>query len=97
MINKKELTLKEMVDDDTIKLENMYNLARDRDLNWDNVNDRYIIEMYIADMMKQGIRVSHMLEALESTNADLFEVWLGNSMETPTPIKTKQQLMEALE
>lgn len=32
----------------------------------------------------------------EHDDVDLFSIWLGNSMETPEPIRTKEDLKEAL-
>ncbi len=50
-------------------------------------------------MSLKGIHVSHILEAMEenSSNEELYCIWLGNSMETPTPINNKKDLFEALE
>lgn len=46
--------------------------------------------------MRNGIRVSHMLAALEQSDADNFIVWLGESAETPVPINTKEELIDVL-
>lgn len=97
MKSKEEIRIDEIVEDDSIDLEEMYSIVIDEDLGFiDGVNHRETIEMYINDMVQEGIMVSHMLVALENSNADLFEVWLGNSMETPDPIETKERLREAL-
>lgn len=96
MANEKN-RLNELVKDASIDLEEMYSIVIDEDIGFlDGINNREIIEMYIDEKMQEGIRVSHMLQILESSNADLFEVWLGNSMETPEPIETKERLKEAL-
>jgi len=67
--------------------------------NWDNINSDETIRQYINEKVKEGIRVSHILEALENnpSKEDLYCIWLGNSMETPTPINNKKDLLEALE
>ena len=55
--------------------------------------------MYINDMNSGGINVSHIEEVLENnpSREELYGIWLGNSMNTPTPINTKQDLIDALE
>jgi arsenate reductase-like glutaredoxin family protein len=67
--------------------------------DWDNVNSEEIVRMYIDDMNNDGIDVSHIEEVLENnpSREELYEIWLGNSMNTPTPINTKEELLEALE
>lgn len=39
-----------------------------------------------------------MLKALETEycESEQWKIWLGNSMETPSPINTKEDLVEAL-
>ncbi|MBQ8997138.1 MAG: hypothetical protein IJ086_15840 [Clostridium sp.] len=66
--------------------------------DWDSVNDTDIIREYISEKMSEGIHVSHILEAIENeySEYDLWSIWLGNSMETPSPINTKEDLIEAL-
>lgn len=66
---------------------------------WDGVNSTEIIEQYVRDMMKDGIRVSHILAALEDNESEFddWRIWLGNSMNTPIPINSKEDLIEALE
>lgn len=89
--------MQEMVNNPEIDFDTMYDQLRDDDIGfWDGINSREIIEGYISEMMTEGIIVSHMLKALEESDADIFQVWLGNSMETPTPIESKQDLMDAL-
>ena len=70
----------------------MYDIVLDYDLGFiDGRNDVEVIEMYIKDMIDQGVFVSHMLQAIEqNSDTRLFEIWLGNSMETPEPIRTKE-------
>ena len=67
--------------------------------DWDNVNSEEVVRMYIDDMNNDGIDVSHIEEVLENnpSREELYEIWLGNSMNTPTPINTKEELLEALE
>lgn len=90
---------KEMLKDDTVSFSQFYNHLRDEDLgNWDSVNSEDIIKQYVNEMSLKGIHVSHILEAIEenSSNEELYYIWLGNSMETPTPINNKNDLFEAL-
>jgi len=49
--------------------------------------------------MKEDVSVSHILKAIEDnpSKEELYCIWLGNSMETPAPINTKEDLVEALE
>lgn len=64
---------------------------------WDNVNSRETILDYVKEKIGEDVRVSHILEVIEDNPFDeLFNIWLGNSSETPTPIKTKFDLVEAL-
>jgi hypothetical protein len=87
-----------MLNDPRVSFDAFYNFLRDKDLGfWDGVNSREIIEQYLAEMIPKGIHVSHIVRALETSSADLFKIWLGNSMETPQPIRTKKDLFEALE
>lgn len=98
MLDKKEIRLNELVKDCSIDLEKMYSIALEEDLGFlDGINDREVIEMYITEKMKEGIIVGHILEAIEENpSVELFSIWLGNSMETPSPIRTKEELKEAL-
>ena len=77
-----------------------YDYLNQNDLGyWDNVNSEEIVRMYIDDMNNKGVNVSHIEEVLENnpSRQELYEIWLGNSMETPTPINTKEDLLEALD
>lgn len=98
MLNKVEKRLNELVEDYSIDLEKMYSIALEEDLGFlDGINDREIIEMYLSEKIQEGIKVAHILEAIEENpSVYLFEIWLGNSMETPIPIRTKEELKEAL-
>ena len=65
--------------------------------DWENINDRETIIGYVKEKIEEDVCVAHILEAVESNPHDkLFHIWLGNSMETPSPIKTKEDLVEAL-
>lgn len=64
--------------------------------NHDFVNTRESIEDYCCEMIKRGVHVSHILAVLESESADLFEVWLGDSIGSPKPIYNVTQLLSAL-
>ena len=92
--------IKRMLEDDETSFKEFYDFLRDKDIGeWDEVKSEEIIKEYISEMMRQGIRVSHILEVLENhpSEEELYQIWLGNSMVTPTPINTKQQLIEALD
>ena len=92
--------IKRMLEDDETSFKEFYDFLRDKDIGeWDEVNSEEIIKEYTSEMMRQGIRVSHILEVLENhpSEEELYQIWLGNSMVTPTPINTKQQLIEALD
>ena len=64
----------------------------------DGVNSEETIKQYCKEKIDEGIHVSHIIEALENnpSEEELYKIWLGNSMNTPEPIKTKKQLLEAL-
>ena len=92
-----EFTAKNLIDNDEVGFDDFYDTLHEQSIgNWDNVNDRDTIYDYINDMMRDGIIVSHILVALEQDSHDYYSIWLGNSMETPEPIETKEQLAEAL-
>jgi len=91
---------KRMLNDDNTSFNDFSDFLRTNDLgNWDNVNDEDIIKQYLNEKMKEGIHISHIIEALETnpSSQELYCIWLGNSMETPTPINNKKDLLEALE
>jgi len=96
-MDKTEARFNELVEDKNINLEKMYQIAQDEDLgDLDGVNSREIIKMYISEMIGGHARVSHILNALENNSCHLFKIWLGNPSETPTPIRNKKDLREAL-
>ena len=65
---------------------------------WDDVNSEDILLQYIGEMAKKGIIVSHILKAIEDnpSQEEIYNIWLGNSMNTPIPINTKKDLIELL-
>jgi len=78
----------------------LYDYLHNEELgDWDRINSEDTIKQYISDMALKGIHVSHILKAIEEnpSKEELYAIWLGNSMETPTPINTKKQLLEELE
>ncbi len=84
-----------------MNFDDAYDYLRDLDLDlyWDGVNSGEIIQTYISEMMDKGIKVAHILNVLENNPSirDLYEIWLGNSMEVPIPINTTEELLNALE
>ena len=93
-------TIRQILDDNSKDTSDLYRFVsgtENYNKHCDSLNDREVIEMYITEMMQEGVHVSHILRALEESNADFFEIWLGNSMETPRPINTKQELVDFLE
>lgn len=65
--------------------------------DWNNVNDRETIRNYVKEKIEEDVCVAHILEAIENNPYDnLFCICLCNSMETPAPIRTKADLVEAL-
>lgn len=92
-------TVRELLNDEEVSFEEFRSLLEDNDIGfWDSVNSTGTIRDYIKEQIDEGISVSHMLEAIETNESiyDLWEVWLGNSMETPSPIDTKEDLINAL-
>jgi len=90
----------ELLNDDEVDFNTFYQDLEDEDTgNWDGVNSEETIIQYCTEKMKEGIHVSHIIKALETNPSEqnLYKIWLGNSMNTPEPINTKKQLLEALE
>lgn len=97
ILNSKKI--KQMLKDDNVSFDQFYDVLRDVDKGfWDGVNDTEIIKQYLSEMINKGIHVSHIVEALETNPSehDLYQIWLGNSMETPSPINNKNDLYNAL-
>ena len=93
------MKIKDALIDDTIDYREFNSMLQEADIgDWDSINSTEVIEMYIAEMMPQGIHVSHILKALEQEESEYedWHIWLGNSSETPTPINSKQDLLTAL-
>lgn len=93
------VTVREALENDSIEFGKLYDSLYDKGMgNWDNINSTDTIHDYINEMMRQGISVSHILTALEVEICETgyWEIWLGNSMETPSPINTKKELTDAL-
>jgi hypothetical protein len=94
------ITIKEALDNNEIEFNDFYNALQEKEIGyWDSINSEDIIHEYIDDMMDRGVQVSHILKAIEENPSDqeLYSIWLGNSMETPEPINTKEDLVNALE
>ena len=94
-----KMKIKEAIQNKDIEFYSLYEALINQDFgNFDNVNRTEIIQEYIKDMISKGVSVFHMLKAIEDniSKYDLWEVWLGNSMETPTPINSKEELVDAL-
>jgi len=95
-----KIEIKKMLEDDSIDFQTFYHkLQNIGDGFWDGINDKEIILQYVLEKATDGISVSHILKAIEDEESehDLYEIWLGNSMNTPKPINTKQDLLNALE
>ena len=89
-----------MIKDNNISFDDFYNVLRDLDEgDWDSINSEATIKQYVSEKMREGITVSHILQAIESnpSKEELYYIWLGNSMETPLPINTKQDLYDFLD
>ena len=95
----KLMTIKQAMEDNNIDFDKFYDTLSYNEIGyWDEVNDTEIIKEYIKDMIDKDIDVSHILRAIEKeySEYDLWEIWLGNSMETPKPINTKEDLAKAI-
>lgn len=96
---KKSEILRAMLDD-SISFDKFYEMLYEADYGyWDGINSREIIEQYIKEMIDKGISVGHMLVALDNSDindVNHFCIWLGNSLNTPIPIETKEELYNAL-
>lgn len=102
LINKDNIDNKIDVVDKIKKMsfDDAYNYLRNKEIgNWDNVNSEDIIKQYCINMISKGIHVSHILKAIEEnpSKQELYAIWLGNSMETPTSINNVNDLLDTLE
>ncbi len=92
--------IKSMLENEEVSFNDFYTYLRDKDIgDWDRVNSEDIIKQYCTEKMNEGVHVSHIIKALEENPSDeeVYGIWLGNSMETPTPINNKKDLVKALE
>lgn len=99
MVKENMVQVKKMLNDPNVSFKDFYDFLRDKEWGyWDGVNQEYIINQYVSEMRSQGIRVAHIITAMEKhpSKEELYRIWLGNSMETPTPINTKRDLFNAL-
>ena len=89
-----------LIKSENISFDEFYDILQEHDMGfWDGINSRGTIYDYCNEMMRKGIAISHILEVLEDDpydSTDIYKIWLGNSMETPEPINTKQELADAL-
>ena len=99
MKQEQEIKILKMFNDKDVSFDTFYSYLQERDVgDWDSVNSEDIIKQYCSEMMGKDINISHIVKALESDKSkhELYSIWLGNSMEIPTSINTKQDLIEAL-
>ena len=92
--------IREMLNDEETSFDTFYDFLHQNGIgNWDRVNNEQIIKQYLNEMIEKGVHVSHIVKALEENPSDeeVYGIWLGNSMETPTPINSKKDLIEELE
>ena len=92
-------TIKKALNNDNVEYREFYNALLQESIgDWDSINSTDVIQEYLCEKIKEGIHVSHIVEALEKeySKYEDWSIWLGNSMETPTPINSKQDLIEAL-
>tara|TARA_B110001469_G_C9550109_1_gene272967 strand:+ start:215 stop:523 length:309 start_codon:yes stop_codon:yes gene_type:complete len=90
-----------MSKDDSINFDEFYTFCSDNSIGdnmWDEINSEEIILQYIREMAEKGVIVSHILKAIESNHSmtEIYNIDLGNSMNTPQPIETKKELLEIL-
>lgn len=93
------MTIKQALSDDGVGYYELYDYLLENDIGyWNDVNSTEILYDYINDMMREGYRVSHILAAMENEVCETedWHIALDNSMNTPTPIKTKEDLTDAL-
>lgn len=93
-----KMTIKEALLNRNISFDKLYNALSQDDLgDWNSVNSTDIIKQYTEEMIEKDIQVEHIVEALEQgCSTDVWKIWLGNSMETPQPVTTKEELVDAL-
>ncbi len=82
-----------------MRFEDAYEYCIDQtNLNWDNVNTLETLNEYIKEKADEGIKVSHILRAVEENRSEyeIYDIWLGDSMNTPAPIDSVKDLLDAL-
>lgn len=89
---------KAYLDDKNVSFEQFYSLLYESGLGyWDNVNCKETVLSYVIEKIKEDVCVSHILSAVEENPfCKYFNISLCYSAETPKPIETKYQLIEAL-
>lgn len=93
------MKISEVVINEEVSYRDFYEALQEQGIgDWDNINSTDTIKSYIKEKIDEDIFVSHILEAIEqnSSEYDDWSIWLGNSMETPSPINSKQDLVDAL-
>lgn len=93
------MKIKNALKNENITFDDLYYALENEGIGcWDNINYTDVIKEYIIEQIKEDISVSHMLAAIEEgSSTDVWEIWLGSSMETPYPVESKESLVEALE
>jgi len=92
------MTVNAALKDNDVSYESFYTALAQADIGyWNSINSTEIIQYYIIDMMRNEIRVSHILSKLEEhMDCDDWKMDLCNSMNTPEPIFSKKELIDAL-
>ncbi len=96
---KKTKQIENMLQDENITFNQMYDKLRDLDNgNWDDINSEEVVLEYVSEKLGEGYRVAHIAEAIQDnfSREELYQIDLGNSMNTPTPINNKYDLVQAL-
>lgn len=93
----KRNTFLKKLDDESVSFQEFYNLLYNEGMgDWNNVNDRETIKQYIKEQIDEDVCISHMLEAIEKSDAEYFEVTLDCSSNVPVHISDKSELVLAL-
>lgn len=101
-MNKNKMTVRQAMNNDEMDFVVFYEAVKEAELgNWDLVNDTDTIKEYVIEQINNGIRVSHILQKIEEkefhNENDLWEMYLGDALATPTPIYDKIDLARALD
>lgn len=93
--------VKSLIKDDDVSFGEFYNALYASGVgDWDWVSSRDALKDYICNMVQRGVAVSHILQVLEDDpyeSTDCYKMWLGDSLDTPVPITTKDGLAFALD